>query len=133
MGTLFLIEVKQGMATEREALTELSAYSQGLQLRFWGLSPADLVWMPVTEEWRTTVRAGMAYQTLWSGITCLPVQYECDVQNNKITGMRLKLVDLLEPIPDEIAYSVFAWDTFDAFTIVSVHSWVEVFDGLSRI
>ena len=39
---LFVVEVKRLVGTERQAVTELSAYSHGLHNRFWNLSPRDL-------------------------------------------------------------------------------------------
>jgi hypothetical protein len=114
---LFLIEVKQLMQTEREALTELSAYSHGLHGRFWNLAAADQVWVPICTEWRTTVRAAFANEAIWQHRSVLPMS--CSVRKNAagtISDVRLQLFSLLETVDESTAMAQFAWDCFDTIT-----------------
>ncbi len=114
---LFLIEVKQLMQTEREAVTELSAYSHGLHQRFWNLTSADQIWMPICTEWRTTVRAAFANQAIWQQRAVLPMS--CSVTKNAvgvISGISLQLLSLLEAVDEPTALAQFAWPCFDTIT-----------------
>lgn len=114
---LFLIEVKQLMETERQAVTELSAYSHGLHKRFWNLTSADHVWVPICTDWRTTVRAAFANEAIWQHRSVLPMR--CSVSKDAsgaVSNVTLELLSLLEDVDEPTALAQFAWDCFDTIT-----------------
>ena len=114
MGVFFVPEIKQDEGAERQAVTELGAYSQGLQNRFWGLCPADHVWMPISTEWRTTVRAGFANEIVWGNRAILPmrcqVAYGKDEEGNlaSVTDLRLELINVVDELSEKRALAQFA-------------------------
>jgi hypothetical protein len=116
---LFLIEVKQLVQTERQAVTEMSAYLHGLNLRFWNLAPADYVWIPICSDWRTTVRAAFANEAIWANRPILPMR--CKVLNRDpsgtVTGVELNIFSLLEDVGEPLALAQFAWHCFDTLTV----------------
>ncbi len=116
-GTLFLIEVKKSPQTERESLTELSAYTQGLQKRYWGLSSADLIWMPICTDWRLTVSEAFSYLIVWNQQSVLPMKALIHVVDNKIESISLSILNLASDFPEELALSLFSWATFDGLAI----------------
>lgn len=123
LGVLFLPEVKQDVGAERQAAAELGAYSQGLQDRFWGLSPSDHVWIPISTEWRTTVRAAFANEVVWGNRAILPMRCKVDFttdgdgQPTGVKNLDLELLDIVGEISEERALSHFAWDCFDCVEI----------------
>ena len=115
---LFLIEVKQLVGTERESVTELSAYSQGLLIRFWNLSAADQTWIPICTEWRTTVRAAFANEALWQNRSVLPML--CKVKKSPkgvVKEVKLELLSLLDDIEEPTALAQFGWYCFDTIAL----------------
>jgi len=123
MGVFFVPEIKQDEGAERQAVTELGAYSQGLQNRFWGLCPADHVWMPISTEWRTTVRAGFANEIVWGNRAILPmrcqVAYGKDEEGNlaSVTDLRLELINVVDELSEKRALAQFARHAFDCLEI----------------
>lgn len=116
-GRLFVIEVKQLMETERQAVTELSAYSHGLNIRLWNLARSDYAWVPICTEWRTTVRAGFANEAIWNHRPVLPMRCRVTKEHNgSLTGVALELLSLVEDVPEPLALSQFAWASFDTMT-----------------
>ena len=115
---LFLVEVKQLVQTERQAVTELAAYSHGLNSRLWNLTGADYVWMPICTDWRTTVRAAFANKAIWSNRSVLPMRCKVTARNGDrtVAGVELNLLSLLEDVDEPLALSQFAWDCFDTLT-----------------
>jgi hypothetical protein len=129
VGVFFVPEVKQDVGAERQAVTELSAYSQGLQNRFWGLSPADHVWVPISTEWRTAVRAGFANEIVWGNRAILPMkcrvkfisaQGASDQPEKKVSELELELLNVVEDMSEVQALAHFAWDCFDSLEIAMV-------------
>jgi len=114
---LFVIEVKRSIGTERQAVTELSAYTHGLNLRFWNLTPADYVWVPICTDWRTTVLSAFAGEALWQRRPVLPMR--CKVGKGRtgaVKSVELECISLLDDIEEPLALSQFAWDCFDVIT-----------------
>lgn len=110
----FLIEIKQLVETERQAVTELSAYSQGLHKRFWNLGPSDCVWMPVSTEWHTTVREAFANEAIWQRRAVLPMQLSVTKgTRGNVTAVKLELLSLLDAVDEPTSFSQFAWSCFD--------------------
>ena len=111
---LFLIEVKRMAATEREAVTELSAYTHGLNARIWNLTQSDYAWIPISSEWRTTVRAAFANEVIFANRPVLPML--CEVTQSEtgaVTSVGLKLISLLQDVDEPTACAQFAWSCFD--------------------
>lgn len=114
---LYLFEVKQLTETERQAVTELSAYSHGLNTRIWNLGPADYAWIPVSTKWKTTVRAAFANEVLFAQRAVLPMRCETHKDaNGDVDGIDLQLLSLVEDIDEPTALSQFAWECFDVTT-----------------
>jgi hypothetical protein len=114
---LFLFEVKRAVETERQAVTELSAYSHGLNARFWNLSAADYVWVPICTEWRTTVQAAFANEAIYQHRAVLPMRCRpTKDRRGRITRVDLELLSLVEHVDEPLALSQFAWDCFDTMT-----------------
>lgn len=115
---LFLLEVKQLVGTERQAVTELSAYTHGLHHRLWNLAPSDYVWMPISNHWRTTVRAAFANEIVLGRRPVLPLRYDVEKSaDGSVTKVALDLLDL-EPdgLDDPLAFAQFAYSCFSVLT-----------------
>lgn len=116
-GTLFLIEIKKSPQTERESIMELSAYTQGLQKRYWGLSSADLIWIPICTDWRLTVSEAFSYHIVWNQESILPMEALLNIVDDKIESISLSILNLVTDFPEELALSLFSWATFDGLSI----------------
>lgn len=114
-GTFYLLELKKSVPAERQAVGELSAYSQGLHNRFWGITSSDVVWVPVSTEWSAPVRAAFAYQIISHDVAVLPLRATVEFApgSSKIAGVQLELLDLIPEIDEPLAAAQFAWDCFD--------------------
>ncbi len=117
LGVLFLIEVKRLVGTERQAVTELAAYSSGLQYRFWGLSPLDHLWVPISTEWRTTLKAALANEVIWGHRAVLPLSCRVVSKSGKVGNLELKVVDIVRELDEALALSQFAWHCFDSLEL----------------
>lgn len=118
MGFFGIPEVKQDRVAERQGATELAAYSQGLQDRFWGMSAIDHVWIPISTEWRTTVRAAFVNEILWAARRVVPLH--CDVTfaaDDSVTSCNISLVSLIDDVDEPMALSQFSWDCFDSLVV----------------
>lgn len=113
LGCLLLVEVKRDVGPERQAVTELAAYSSGLQGRFLGLAPMDHVWVPIAVDWRQTVRAAFANETVWARRAVLPMKATVTASGASVTNLSLELLDLTSDLDEAAALSQFAWDCFD--------------------
>jgi hypothetical protein len=116
-GTLFLLEIKQAVGTEREMGTELAAYSHGLQQRLWGLAPCDHVWIPISTEWRTMPQAAIANESIFSHRIILPLRCKNIWSGSKLLLTRLQILDLIPLLDEPLCLSLFAWDCFDCYYI----------------
>jgi hypothetical protein len=118
MGFFVIPEVKQDRVAERQGATELAAYSQGLQDRFWGMSAIDQVWIPISTEWRKTVRAAFVNEILWAARRVVPLH--CAVTfaaDDSVTACNISLVSLIEDVDEPTALSQFNWQCFDSLVI----------------
>lgn len=113
LGCLLLVEVKRDVGPEREAVTELAAYSCGLQGRYLGLAPMDHVWVPIAVDWRQTVRAAFANETVWARRAVLPMKASIKSTGSTVDGVSLELLDLTSELDEAAALSQFAWDCYD--------------------
>ena len=114
---LALIEIKISDSAEREAVTELSAYNQGLQNKFRGLSSLEVLWVPISTEWRTTTKSAIEFEILWQNTLTMPLKM---VINNNIPHSKVNKIELecINPITDltEIeCINIFSYECFEAF------------------
>jgi len=116
-GSIFLLEVKKDAIAEREAATELGAYSSGLQHRCWGLCSSDYIWIPLCTEWRTTARNAFQHEIIWSNRSVLPMKMTITEKNATIESIALELLDLADHVDEPLASSQFAWDCFDTLLV----------------
>src|SRR5262249_36219648 len=118
-GMLCLFEIKRNVTAERQAVSELSAYSLGLQNRFWGMNPGDQIWIPVSTAWTRPVKAAMTYQVAFAGQAVLPLSISVKPKSGytDIESISFKVLNLLPSITEPVASSLFAWDCFDALEI----------------
>ncbi len=112
-GCLLLVEVKRAVGSEREAVTEMAAYSSGLQGRYLGLAPLDHVWVPIAVDWRQTVSAAFANETVWARRAVLPLKASIESTGSKVDDVSLELLDLTSELDEAAALSQFAWDCYD--------------------
>lgn len=113
LGCLLLVEVKRDVGPEREAVTELAAYSSGLQGRYLGLAPMDHVWVPIAVDWRQTVIAAFANETVWARRAVLPMKASIRSTGSTVKDVSLELLDLTSELDEAAALSQFAWDCYD--------------------
>ena len=113
LGCLFLVEVKRAVGPERQAVTEMAAYSSGLQGRYLGLAPMDHIWVPIAVDWRQTVKAAFANETVWARRAVLPMKASIISTDSTVDEVSLELLDLTSELDEAAALSQFAWDCYD--------------------
>lgn len=110
-----LIELKVSDSSEREAVTELSAYTLGLHNKFHGLSNLQVIWIPISTEWRVTLMSAVELLMLWKNILTLPLHLEVNLEGDKIKDLSFTIVNPIKEI-EEIDYlSLFSYECFDTF------------------
>lgn len=114
---LAIIELKISNVAERQSITKLSAYNQGLQNRYRGLSALEVLWIPVSTEWRTTLVAALEFQMIWNRIMAVPLKlrYSHNAKQTKVTSLELELFNPLSKIEETDHLSLFSYGCFDAF------------------
>lgn len=114
---LALIELKISDSAEREAITELSAYNQGLQNKFRGLSSLEVIWIPISTEWRITTKSAIEFVMLWQNTLAMPLKM--DVTYDKLLSQVIKVdLNCFNPTSDltEIeCLNLFSYECFEAF------------------
>jgi hypothetical protein len=105
-GSLCVIEVKIDSSSERESITELSAYSQGINNRFFGFSSTDIIWLPISTEWRITTSSACAYQMLFRGSVILPLKLS--INSTTKTIEHLDIEDVISQITSPQACALFS-------------------------
>lgn len=113
LGCLLLVEVKRDVGPERQAVTELAAYSAGLQGRYLGLAPMDHVWVPIAVDWRQTVRAAFANEAVWARRVLLPMNATIKSTASSVKDVALELLNLTSELDEAAALSQFAWACYD--------------------
>lgn len=115
--SLALIELKISDSAEREAVTELSAYNQGLQNKFRGLSSLDVIWIPISTEWRITTKSAIEFEMLWQNTLVMPLKMIVDY-NTVLSQVNKVAFECFNPTRDldEIeCINLFSYECFDAF------------------
>jgi hypothetical protein len=110
-----IIEAKLTANAARQAVTELSAYGNGLAQRYWGLSSFDCIWLLISAEYRPTVTSALAYQLLVANRCIVPLKAEV-VPNvaGDIDSVALTVEDAAA-VPDEyICDALFCDQAFDS-------------------
>lgn len=117
-GIFGLLELKISHSAERETMTELGAYSQGLQNRYHGLSNLQLLWIPISTHWRTTTKSAMAYFLTWQKKLALPLMMGLnwnDADQTTLKSLSLELFNPVNEISDRESRCLFSYECFDAF------------------
>jgi len=118
---LVLLEIKQGSRTERESVTELCAYSEFLNKKFFGLSKNNTIWIPISEAWSPTVKQAFIYQMFSSNEICIPLNLKINSKDGKnIDSLSLEIINLIDEIEnmdESLFYSIFSWASYDVLTI----------------
>ncbi|AWK04556.1 hypothetical protein HYN56_10070 [Flavobacterium crocinum] len=113
---LALVELKISDSSEREAITELSAYTLGLQNRFHGLSNLQIIWIPISNEWRVTLMSAVELSMLWKNILTLPLQLEVHKDNKDlIKDLSFTIINPIREISEIDYLSLFSYECFDTF------------------
>lgn len=93
-GSYAIIEVKISANTARQAITELSAYSNGLGGRYWGLSSFDAFWIIINTDYKPTVLEALSYQLLLKNQCIIPLHADVTFEKNEIQNVDLKIIDI---------------------------------------
>jgi hypothetical protein len=114
---LVLIELKISDSSEREAVTELCAYNQGLQNKYRGLSSLEVLWLPISTEWRTTTKSAIEFEIFWKNMLALPLKMEVDYNQNdrKVQGVHLECFNPINTINEIDCLNIFSYECFEAF------------------
>ena len=114
---LALLELKKSDSAEREAVTELSAYNQGLQNKYRGLSSLEVLWIPISTEWRITTKSAIEFEMLWQNTLIMPLKMKVDYDNKQSIVNNLEF-ECFNPVTDltEIeCLNLFSYECFEAF------------------
>ena len=114
---LALIELKISGSAEREAITELAAYNQGLQNKYRGLSILEVLWLPISTDWRTTTKSAIAFEMYWQNIMALPLNLNYTVTKNPdaISNLSLKFFNPITEMEEIDCKNIFSYECFDSF------------------
>ena len=114
---LALLELKISDSAEREAVTELSAYNQGLQNKYRGLSSLEVLWMPISTHWRTTTKSAIEFQLFWKDTLILPLTMEVDYNTvkNKVNNIELSCFNPINDLTEIQSLNIFSYECFEAF------------------
>lgn len=114
---LALIELKVSDSAEREAVTELSAYNQGLQNKFRGLSSLEVIWIPISTEWRTTTKSAIEFEMFWQNTLVMPLQMRVDYDGEKseVNNVELKCFNPTNDLKEIECLNLFSYECFEAF------------------
>lgn len=114
---LALIELKISDSAEREAVTELSAYNQGLQNKFRGLSSLEVIWIPISTEWRVTTKSAIEFVMLWQNTLAMPLKMDVTYNTplNQVTNVDLKCFNPTSDLTEIECLNLFSYECFEAF------------------
>jgi hypothetical protein len=109
-----VIEIKNQAGAARQAVTELSAYSNGLSEHYWGLSSFDSIWLLISSEYRPTLNAAIAYQLLVSGRCVVPLRANVIWKDDEIESVTFSIEDVSAPPDTYTLDAIFCEDVFNA-------------------
>jgi hypothetical protein len=114
---LALIELKISDSAEREAVTELSAYNQGLQNKFRGLSSLEVLWIPISTEWRITTKSAIEFVMLWQNTLAMPLKMDINYNKalNQVTNVDLQCFNPTSDLTEIECLNLFSYECFEAF------------------
>lgn len=114
---LALIELKISDSAEREAITELSAYNQGLQNKFRGLSNLEVIWIPISTEWRVTTKSAIEFAILWQNILAMPLKMNITLNSplSQVTKVDLECFNPSSDLIEIECLNLFSYECFEAF------------------
>ncbi len=109
-----ILELKIGHTQERQIVTELSAYSQGLQNKFRGLSFFDFIWIPISNSWRVMPKSAIEFQMVWNKVLCLPLTLNYSLTGQDVQSVELQCFNPSSEIGIENYISLFTYNSYDA-------------------
>lgn len=112
-----LLELKISDSAEREAVTELSAYNQGLQNSYRGLSALEVLWIPISTEWRTTTKAAIEFEILWQNSLVMPLKLNVDYNTvlSKVNSVELNCFNPVKDVTEIECLNLFSYECYEAF------------------
>lgn len=112
-----IIEIKISADAAREAVTELSAYGQGLGHRYLGLNSFDAIWLVVSTEFRPTLLEAVAYQMLIADRCIVPIKASVTAKDGTIEDVELEIVEI-EQVPHACSTdALFSNEVFDGVAV----------------
>ena len=112
---LAILELKISASAERQAVTELSAYNQGFQNRYRGLSNLEVLWIPISSEWRTTPKSAIEFQLLWKNTLVLPLKMDIVSEQDEIESINLNCFNPVHELKEVECLNIFSYECFDNF------------------
>lgn len=73
-GEFFIIEIKRSYKTEREAVTEILAYANGLRSKFPELSTEDILIVIIARNWQPSLWNATVFLMLFFRVNIVPIQ-----------------------------------------------------------
>lgn len=101
-GEFFIIEIKRSYNTERQAITEILAYTNGIRSKFPELSAEDIVIIIIAYNWQASLWNATIFLMLFSRLNIIPIQIE-DVDYDK-TKDEVRNISLEILIPSKSKY-----------------------------
>lgn len=101
-GEFFIIEIKRSYSTEREAITEILAYTNGIRSKFPELSTEDIVIIIIAYNWQASLWNATIFLMLFSRLNIIPIQIE-DVDYDE-TKDEVRNISLEILIPSKSKY-----------------------------
>lgn len=94
-GEFFIIEIKRSYNTEREAITEILAYSNGLRSKFPELSTEDILIVIIAHNWQSSLWNATVFLMLFFRINIVPIQiidWDYDEIRDEVRNISLEIL-----------------------------------------
>lgn len=94
-GEFFIIEIKRSYNTEREAITEILAYANGLRSEFPELSTEDILIVIIARNWQPSLWNATVFLMLFFRVNIVPIQIidlDYDEIRDKVMNISLEIL-----------------------------------------
>ncbi|MCD4799329.1 MAG: hypothetical protein K8R19_10025 [Methanosarcinales archaeon] len=94
-GEFFIIEIKRSNSTEREAITEILAYTNGIRSKFPELSTEDIVIIIIAHEWQASLWNATIFLMLFFRLNIIPIQIvdvDYDKTKDEVENISLEIL-----------------------------------------
>lgn len=94
-GEFFIIEIKRSYNTEREAITEILAYTNGLRSKFPELTTEDIVIVIIAHKWQPLLWNATVFLMLFFRLNIIPIQIidvDYDETKDNIRNISLEIL-----------------------------------------